>query len=370
MQKLKILFATKGCIPFHGQTLNERPLGGTETSVIKFAEALYHLGHDVRVLTDIDNPPLTPVIYLPYSALDMIGSVDILIAVRDWHSLFFPVRAKLRMFWTGDSYDQFHSIGIGDSRVADAMDILLTVSRWHTLTLCAHSGFSPEKALILGNGIDPSLYIGNEKRHPKRIFYSSTPYRGLQYIPEIITKLRYYHPDLEVKIFSGYKVYAGARIPKHEIDNYKKLCEELTLIPGVSVVGNIKQKELAREMMQCRVLAYPNNFEETFCITAVEARAAGCAVVTSAKGALPEVVGEGGSLIEGEPGEYAYTDKFVKAVRRYLEDDGVFKEVSERNKREVAAVYSWEKVAERFLERVNSNSLLMSKISRLEGVSV
>ena len=46
---MKFLFVPGSTLPFHGKTLDERPLGGTETGAIRLAECLDELGHEVHV---------------------------------------------------------------------------------------------------------------------------------------------------------------------------------------------------------------------------------------------------------------------------------------------------------------------------------
>ncbi len=75
---------------------------------------------------------------------------------------------------------------------------------------------------------------------------------------------------------------------------------------------------MAREFMKSAILCYPNTFAETSCITAMEAQAAGCAIVTSKLAALPETVANAGIMIEGEPGSPAYLDSFSTAVDVFL----------------------------------------------------
>ncbi len=350
---MKIVFFPNSMAPFHGNTLKERPLGGTETAVIRLAEALHFLGHSVSVVSQFKNPPLTPVVYLPLHALDDIGEIDMLVVVRDWPPLLANIKATRRFFWTGDAFDQVAGVGIGDHRIASRIDEFLAVSHWHAETTCKESGFPRDKTFVLGNGIALSLFEGSEERKRKRLIYSSTPYRGLALLPSIVTDLRARHPDLELHIFSGLDVYAGAGVDPRAVEEFKPLLEKLKNTPGCIVHGNVTQSKLAREFMRSSILAYPNTFAETSCITAMEAQAAGCPVVTSDLGALSETVGEAGILIEGTPGSPDYLKAFTHALDSLLSDDTLWAKYSMRGK-ERAAHFDWTKVAERFIAHASN----------------
>lgn len=346
---MKFLFFPQSCLPFHGMSLEERPLGGTETGVIRLAEELHQLGHEVIVLSGHENPPLTAPLYLPLHAIDNLGKIDVLVSVRDWTPLLAPLNARVKLYWTGDSYDQFPNVGIGDTRVAQEIDALLAVSDWHADRLCEESGFPRERAWVIRNGIRLSFFEGEEERKRKRMIYSSTPYRGLRFIPMIYRELKNRHPEAEIHIFSGYEVYAGGEAPPaHLLKEYEVLRQEFLRLPHCFLHGNLKQRDLAREFMKSSLLLYPNIFEETSCITALEAQAAGCAIVTSALAALPETVGDAGLLITGTPGSLEYLNAFIGAADRILADDELFQQLS-RNGRERAKETDWRSVAERLL---------------------
>lgn len=352
---MKFLFLPQSCVPFHGRTLEERPLGGTETGVIRLAEALEDLGEQVYILSEFQNPPLSKPLYLPLRSLYDLGAVDVLIAVRAWLPLFVELPAQRRLFWTGDAYDQPQTVGIGDKRIVNKADALLAVSSWHADTMATASGFPREKCYVLGNGIKLSLFAGTEQRDRKRLIYSSTPYRGLQLLPAIFTELRRRHPEATLHVFSGYGVYAGPQgyNKKAEAD-FQLLRQSLEKLPGCTVHGNIKQGELAREFMKSAILCYPNTFLESSCITAMEAQAAGCPIVSTAHGALPETVGDAGILISGDPNSAAYQEKFVDAVDRLFCDDALFAELSQKALTR-APSFSWHEVAKRFLSWLKAN---------------
>lgn len=335
-------------IPFNDRTIDEEPLGGTETGVVRLARALRDMGHEVVVFTSDALPPMSDPLYVPVTALSDLGKVDAFVGVRDWNHLFLPVDTKLRFLWTGDSPLQPFTRGLGDKRVADHLDGLLAVSEWHANTLCEASGFPRSKAWVLGNGIEASFFEGEEPRGRKRLIYSSVPYRGLQLMPEILPRLIEEHPDLEFHSFSGFRVYRD-QVAEGDRADFERVIARLRQFPQFHAHENVPQRQLAREMMRSSILCYPNTFEETSCITALEAQAAGCAIVTSAFGALPETVGEAGVLIGGEPGTAEYLERFIAAVNTLLSDDRALDRCVQAGRSQVQR-HTWSAIAARFSE--------------------
>ena len=115
--------------------------------------------------------------------------------------------------------------------------------------------------------------------------------------------------------------------------------------PGVRLIGSLPQLELAERLQQARVLAYPNHYAETFCIAAIEAQAAGCAVVTSQLGALAETVGDAGICIPGHPRSAEYQDAFVAACVRLLTDDEAWQAMSDQALARAWSGYTWPAIA-------------------------
>ena len=349
---MKIALVPGSCVPFDGTTLHNRPLGGTETAVIRLAEALDRLGHKVFVFTQIESPPLTKPLFLPYRALQDIGEVDVLIAVRELLPLFSGVRSKLKYFWTGDSYDQLQHLGLGDRRVIRTLTSLLAVSNWQADRLCAISGYPRDRAYILKNGFAPHLFANNTPRNPKKLIYTSTPYRGLAHLPFIFNKIREEVPDAELHVFSSMRVYDSANAPVAIADKaFEPVFQKLRATPGVIHHGSVTQDKLAEALLSSSLMVYPNTFEETSCIAAIESLAAGVPVITSRRGALPETVGDAGIFIEGEPQSNGYREQFIRATVNLLKDKNAWQQL---HKRAVARSLSmtWDSIARGFSERI------------------
>lgn len=329
---MKIVFFPISCTPFHGKTLEEKPLSGVETAVVRLSAALDALGHEVTVLTSFRKFPSTKPRYVNIEEAALsLEPADLLIGVRNWEVFFKPPKAKKRLLWTGDSYTNLHTSGIGDLRVQRLFDYLLCVSEWQANTLCYHSGFPRRRAHILHNGVDLAEFSGRELRKRKRLIYTSNPQRGLVHLPLIFIRLKQKHPDLELHIFSNAALYDMSWPPIVSADlPHQALLNVLAKLPDCYVHGTVLQSQLAREYMKSAILAYPCIIPETSCIACIEAQAAGCVVVTSALGALEETVGDAGILIREEPGSEAYIEKYIEALDNLLTDDNAFNTLSQK----------------------------------------
>lgn len=318
---MRIVFFPVDCCPFHGKTLEERPIGGTETAIIRLSEALDEMGHEVFVITPLKTFPPNKPIYLTPSMASHLPDIDLLIIIRGLDGLLFPIKAKKKFFWTGDAWTNRHTFGIGDRRYSEKIDTFLAISDWQAGTICGSSGFPMEKTFILRNGIKHSLFSGKETRNPRRLIYTSIPTRGLIYMPEIYLKLKDRFPDLELHLFSSPNIYSRKWPPEKSEHEILKWIDLLKKLPNCYSHGNVLQPQLAREFMKSAIFAYPTDFEETSCISAMEAQAGGCVVVTTDLAALKETVGEEGLLVEGLPSSPEYIEKFIDKCGQVLSDD-------------------------------------------------
>jgi len=348
---MKISILAHSCLPFHDGTLAFSPLGGTETGAIHFARQLKYAGHDVLVFTNINNQigNYHPIRDISQYAVDS----DIIISVRDYKACSVFPNVKLRMFWTGDSYDQPFNVGMGDKRAARNIDLFLAVSEWHKQTLCEASGFPLEKSWVIRNGINLSLFQDNTiQKNRKRLIYSSMPYRGFVFTPELYSRLLQIHPDIEFHAFTGFGVVNNLKNDQ-QIQELEYALEKLRPMPGFHYHGNVKQDQLAKEFLKSGILFYPNTFEETSCITAIEAMAAGCVPITSSFGALPETINGTGYLIPGAVNSPNYQYMFVEKCSELIKDENLFNQMSESAKRH-ASTYDWKLVTQNFLNEVKT----------------
>ena len=89
-------------------------------------------------------------------------------------------------------------------------------------------------------------------------------------------------------------------------------------LTGVEIHPPLARRELWRLMAESAVTLLPVKWEEPFGLVAAEAQVAGCPVAAYARGALPEVVAEGGGGFLAEPDD---VEDLARAIRRCLELD-------------------------------------------------
>ena len=351
---LTIAFFAESCLPIHATSLDERPLGGTETALIRVAKLLQEKGHRVTVFTS--HPAPLPAFgdhpsYVPSPKIKQAAEFDVLILVKDFRPVTFALPAKRVFFWTGDGPEQFSNFGVGDQRIVSKLAGLFTVSNWHTHALCDASGFPKQLCTNVGNGVFLPYFDGSETRDMKRLMWASAPNRGLELAFAVFRTLYERDQKLSFHIFAGFDLYdTDKKFSGPLVERFNTLKKQIQAHPGCVLHGNTTQQLLAREYMKSAILFYPNIVPETCCIVAMEAQAGGCPVIASNFSALPETIGDGGIVINGDIGSKRYIEECLSLVRNLLSDKKWWAVLSKNGLEKAARIFAWNAVADRIEE--------------------
>lgn len=151
--------------------------------------------------------------------------------------------------------------------------------------------------------------------------YFSAYYRGLECLLNMWPKIRERVPNATLDVYYGWESWVALQ---GEDDFYYRMEAKFNEMAdqGLTVHGRVSHEELARAMGQIQVWAYPTEFTEIHCITALKAQEAGCYPVTTNVGALAETV-QSGTVIKTKR---IYTDeykqeKFIEAVVSALQEN-------------------------------------------------
>jgi glycosyltransferase involved in cell wall biosynthesis len=316
--------------------MEHHPLGGTEASVLHMAKAFRAMGHDVLVT---------------HRPMDLARGSDVFISTRGWEIFAKRIRpGRLNYLWCTDDIDQPFVRGLTDPAVAAAtygtVDGVMVLSDYQRRRWEQSLHLPADKVFQTTNGIPAEKFSAGTEDRPRWLYYGSTPFRGLDVLLAHWPAIRSAVPDAELHVFSSMGIYGVDDPPA-----FRELYARAREAAGAHYHGAQGQVAIREVASQCRVLAYPCTFPETSCIAAMEAMAAGCAVVTTALGALPETAA-GNILIAPSAGwQVAWRDAVIETLR----DDAQWRRMAQANRARTEA-RSWLSIAATWLERFTSDA--------------
>lgn len=157
-------------------------------------------------------------------------------------------------------------------------------------------------------------------RRKHSVGYFSAYYRGLECLLKMWPKIRAEVPDATLDVYYGWESWVALQ---GEDDFYQRMEERFRELAdqGLTVHGRVSHLELARAMASTQVWAYPTEFTEIHCITALKAQEAGCYPVTTNVGALAETVQSGDKIRTKKIYSDEYKqEQFIKKVVEALKE--------------------------------------------------
>jgi len=283
---------------------------------------------------------------------------------KEAFSIFnYPVYAdasKKLVYWNQLSYDQQAVKFLNTSSFVDQIDAFVFVSQWQAECFRKIYGIPGYKTQVIKNACIQTYDKDFESPiETVKVCYTSTPWRGLDVLLDSWEELN--PENCELHVFSSTKIY-GKDFSSSQESVYEQLYERARSLPGVTYRGSIENKDLLKELPSFHVLAYPCTFEETSCISVIEALSAGLRVVTSNLGALPETT-------EGWARMYPYLankEYHYKKFSRILSEEihkvrsGELKEHLKLQKQAYSTRWSWEERVKEwtnFLDTLNPRGL-------------
>ena len=189
---------------------------------------------------------------------------------------------KTNIIWQHLSYDQDNVKGMLDKQFVNQIDQFVYVSKWQFDKFREYFNTPNDRSIIIRNAIEPIAYIPRTESKKLKLIYTSTPWRGLEVLLDAIDILK--RDDIELDVYSSTVIY-GKNFMPNAFDNLFNRCRATK---NVIYRGYALNKAIRNAVQQAHIFSYPSVFEETSCLSAIEAGAAGCRIVTTDYGALPE----------------------------------------------------------------------------------
>jgi glycosyltransferase involved in cell wall biosynthesis len=264
MKPLSFFFFVAG-MPFNGDSLGKKALGGSETMGLYMARGLAARGHNVTMFCNCEQPGIYEgVIYKNVSefiklAIDRDNPHDVTIVQRVPEPFTIPLASRVQFWWMHDLALKRYMQAV--QGVAWNFDRILTVSEWHRQQMLAVYGLEPSIVVATRNGIDLDL-IRSIPDPPERdmnaLVFTARPERGMDTLLEhIFPALLRQKPELKIYL-AGYENYVEQLAPL-----YNKIQMLVKRYEGrVRHLGGLSKPDLYRLYKSSAIYTYTTDFEE------------------------------------------------------------------------------------------------------------
>ncbi|TDB90440.1 glycosyltransferase family 4 protein [Actinomadura sp. 7K534] len=222
------------------------------------------------------------------------------------------------------------------AQVSRRIGPVLTVSESSKVDIVKDFRVDPRDIDILPLGVDTRIFHPRGERVPGRIVAMASadaPIKGVDVLLRAVAKLAT-ERDVHVIVVSK---------PKKDGPT-DKLVRDLALGDRVRFVSGISDDELGELLASAEIAVVPSRYEG-FSLPAVEHMASGTPLVASRAGALPEVVGDGGVLVE--PGD---VEELAATLHRLHDSAAERARVGEAGLARVQERFAWPAVAKATVE--------------------
>jgi glycosyltransferase involved in cell wall biosynthesis len=267
---------------------------------------------------------------------DWSKKVNLILSFCD-HNLIDPSRKNV--VWQQLNTNEETVFAMSDPSFVDKVDMFVWVSNWQYEKFLKEYKVPAYKSTIIKNASQPCQWIPREQGKIKLV-YTSTPWRGLDILVKAFKLLN--RTDVELDVFSSTTIY-GPKFEEQTKGQFDWLWDECRNTPGINYHGYAPNEIVRDTVKKAHIFAYPNTFEETSCISAIEALIAGCKVVTTTHGALPETCSEWATYVPYGPNRDILATRFAYALNNAINNYWTpnMQEVLRRQNEFYNGFYSW-----------------------------
>ena len=273
----------------------ETSISGSEYMAINMGKELTKIGYRVImfgffVSDDTDYQGIYEGIqyidesYFPEFSLKYV--IDYLIISRHVSNLVYYDNIKNVYLWAHDVLPIFRNHSSVLQIHTKKFKGIITVSQWQKDFIKQKLGITDSSFILSRNAIYVDRFLTVTPKIPFRFIYMSDPSRGLHHLIHMIPKIKERYPLTTLAIFT--------KIEFIEQD----LLETIQSLDYITLNNRVTQDIISQELLKSDIWLYPTDFEETYCISALEAMAAGCLVATVKYAGLQTTVGNRGIMCD------------------------------------------------------------------------
>lgn len=343
--------------PFNDTSFEGKGVGGAEASLILLARAFAKLGWQVDVYNKTETSgKFNGVEYHQLGDFRYQDYADVFVLFRAHSKVVRYVNAKTKIFWSCDQYTDPGKLWT--SQIVPFVDKVVGISEFHAKYIGNFYKIPEEKLTHIDLGVNWSDYKIIPKKKKGKTIFCSVPRRGLDRLLKLAPMIKEKFPSFSLTITSDYRLWGT----DENNEGFKQLA---TGLDYVSYLGKIPRSELVQHQLESQVMAYPSNYDECFCIAAMECMAAGAVPVTIDHGAIKTTVGTGGVVLSNKTSDEEYVESVVKLLKNPI-IQGKYRKVG----RAIAEQHDWNKIVESWLLLLNLLEVKMAKSDKTETPEV
>jgi glycosyltransferase involved in cell wall biosynthesis len=231
---------------------------------------------------------------------------------------------KINILWEQNSYDQPNiQPWMKDSSNHSKYDWYVFNSHWCAEKYRMFFKLPADKCTVIKNAIEhfPERKV-YKKGDPIKLIFHPTPWRGLNVMLGAMQLIK--NKNVTLDVYSSTEVY-GTSFKKANDKIYQPLYKQAKKLPNVNYIGYKPNEQIVKNITQYQIFAYPNIWEETSCISAIEAMAAGLHMVTTNYGALYETCSEWPVYVQYSDNYKRLAEAFAYAIdslTSFLHEEG------------------------------------------------
>lgn len=290
-----------------------------------------------------------------YTNLNKYDNINMIFTTPDYSKLQL---SKKNFLWQHLGYVEESLAPMRDPSFMKCIDATVYVSHWQYEKFRYLFRIPLENAHVIKNAIDPIEFKAREKGEKIKLIYTSAPSRGLSILLNVMDALN--RDDIELDVYSSTTIY-GSGYEAHYYGVYDNLFNRAKETKNVNYIGYASNDDIRSALQSANIFAYPSICEETSCLSMIEAGAAGCNMVTTDIGALPETGSMYAQLMPIRSSEQQMVENYASMLNDCIENywslsnQSMLKEQSDFYNK----YYSWEKRAKEwnvFFENLCENN--------------
>ena len=249
-------------------------------------------------------------------------------------------RDKINVLWVHHFVNQKEIQNLGSKDYVDKLDWIVFNSNWNFEKYVYQFKIPESKSIVIRNAIEK---IDFEKKPKDKIslIYHTTPWRGLVHLLKVFKNLNL--ENVELNVCSSTIIY-GKKFDDQLGKKYENIFNECKNTKNVNYFGFLENKKIIELLKNMHIFSHPSIWPETSCISAIEAMASGCEVVTTNLGALYETCSPFATFVGFDRNfdnlEKKYSKTLLKSIKNYWSNENQNK--LKLQSEVINATYSWD----------------------------